>query len=209
MSQSMRNQAVNNQVVNRPSLNHPGANHPGGNQGLNALMNRQADSRIEYEQEAHQYLTFMLGAEVFAIGILHIKEIIEYGKLTTVPMMPDFIRGVINLRGAVVPVIDLSRRFGGVRSQISRRSCIIILELHSDEGRHVIGVVVDAVNEVLDIQDAEIEAAPAFGTSVRSDFIAGMGRIQESFVIILDVNNVLSGKDLNLLTELEHSEVED
>lgn len=199
MSQTMRNQAVSNQVVNRPGVN----------QGLNALMNRPLDKRSEQEQEAHQYLTFMLGTEVFAIGILHIKEIIEYGKLTTVPMMPDFIRGVINLRGAVVPVIDLSRRFGGVRSQISRRSCIIILELHSDEGQHVIGVVVDAVNEVLDIQDAEIEAAPAFGTSVRSDFIAGMGRIQESFVIILDVNNVLSGKDLNLLTELEHSEVAD
>ena len=198
MSQPMRNQ-ISNQVSNRPDVT----------QGLNALMNRQLDKRSEQEQEAHQYLTFMLGTEVFAIGILHIKEIIEYGKLTTVPMMPDFIRGVINLRGAVVPVIDLSRRFGGVRSQISRRSCIIILELHSDEGQHVIGVVVDAVNEVLDIQDAEIEAAPAFGTSVRSDFIAGMGRIQESFVIILDVNNVLSGKDLNLLTELEHSEVAD
>ncbi|MDO9316671.1 MAG: chemotaxis protein CheW [Gammaproteobacteria bacterium] len=199
MNQSMRNQVVSNQVVNRPGVN----------QGLKSLLNRQVDAHSDHEQEAHQYLTFMLGAEVFAIGILHIKEIIEYGKLTTVPMMPDFIRGVINLRGAVVPVIDLSRRFGGMRSQISRRSCIIILELHSDEERHVIGVVVDAVNEVLDIQDAEIEAAPAFGTSVRSDFIAGMGRIQESFVIILDVNNVLSGKDLNLLTELEHSEVED
>jgi len=191
-------------VANRTVVNRSGVN-----QGLSALMNHQVDARSDHVQETHQYLTFMLGAEVFAIGILHIKEIIEYGKLTTVPMTPDFIRGVINLRGAVVPVIDLSRRFGGVRSQISRRSCIIILELHSDEDRHVIGVVVDAVNEVLDIQDAEIEAAPAFGTSVRSDFIAGMGRIQESFVIILDVNNVLSGKDLNLLTELEHSGAED
>lgn len=150
-------------------------------------------------QEMQQYLTFMLGGEVFAIGILHIKEIIEYGQLTSVPMMPEFIRGVINLRGAVVPVVDLASRFGGKPSQVTRRSCIVILELTGEEETQVIGVVVDAVNEVLEIAGADIEPPPTFGTRIRTDFIQGMGKVQERFVIILDVNNVLSGEDLAIL----------
>lgn len=150
-------------------------------------------------QEMQQYLTFMLGGEVFAIGILHIKEIIEYGQLTTVPMMPAFIRGVINLRGAVVPVVDLASRFGGKASEVTRRSCIIILELSGEEETQVIGVVVDAVNEVLEIAGTDIEPAPTFGTKIRTDFIAGMGKVQERFVIILNVNNVLSSEDLAIL----------
>lgn len=150
-------------------------------------------------QELQQYLTFMLGGEVFAIGILHIKEIIEYGQLTTVPMMPTFIRGVINLRGAVVPVVDLASRFGGKASEVTRRSCIIILELNGEADTQVIGVVVDAVNEVLEIAGADIEPPPTFGTRIRTDFIQGMGKVQERFVIILNVNNVLSGEDLAIL----------
>jgi purine-binding chemotaxis protein CheW len=153
-------------------------------------------------EELQQYLTFMLGGEVFAIGILHIKEIIEYGQLTTVPMMPDSIRGVINLRGAVVPVIDLARRFGGRRSDVTRRSCIVILELESEDETQVIGVVVDAVNEVLEIAPAEIEPPPAFGARIRTDFIAGMGKVQDRFVIILNVDNVLSSEDLTLIGQL-------
>lgn len=152
--------------------------------------------------ELQQYLTFMLGGEIFAIGILHIKEIIEYGQLTTVPMMPDSIRGVINLRGAVVPVIDLARRFGGRRSDVTRRSCIVILELETDDETQVIGVVVDAVNEVLEIAPAEIEPPPAFGARIRTDFIAGMGKVQDRFVIILNVDNVLSSEDLTLMGQL-------
>jgi purine-binding chemotaxis protein CheW len=153
-------------------------------------------------EELQQYLTFMLGGEVFAIGILHIKEIIEYGQLTTVPMMPDSIRGVINLRGAVVPVIDLARRFGGRRSDVTRRSCIVILELETEDETQVIGVVVDAVNEVLEIAPAEIEPPPAFGARIRTDFIAGMGKVQDRFVIILNVDNVLSSEDLTLIGQL-------
>jgi purine-binding chemotaxis protein CheW len=151
------------------------------------------------DQETQQYLTFMLGGEVFAIGILHIKEIIEYGHLTTVPMMPAFIRGVINLRGAVVPVVDLASRFGGKPGQVTRRSCIIILELEVEEETQVIGVVVDAVNEVLEIAGADIEPPPSFGTRIRTDFIAGMGKVQERFVIILNVNKVLSADELALI----------
>jgi len=149
--------------------------------------------------EPQQYLTFMLGGEVFAIGILHIKEIIEYGQLTTVPMMPEFIRGVINLRGAVVPVVDLASRFGGKPSPITRRSCIVILELQVEEDTQVIGVVVDAVNEVLEIAGSDIEPPPAFGTRIRTDFIQGMGKVKEKFVILLNVNSVLSADDLAVL----------
>jgi purine-binding chemotaxis protein CheW len=152
-------------------------------------------------QEIQQYLTFMLGGEVFAIGILHIKEIIEYGQLTTVPMMPAFIRGVINLRGAVVPVVDLASRFGGKPGAVTRRSCIIILEMEAGEEIQVIGVVVDAVNEVLEIAASDIEPPPSFGTKMRTDFIAGMGKVQERFVIILNVNSVLSEGDLALLEQ--------
>ncbi len=167
---------------------------------MNALVKASHHSpAANADQDIQQYLTFMLGGEVFAIGILHIKEIIEYGQLTSVPMMPEFIRGVINLRGAVVPVVDLASRFGGKPSQVTRRSCIVILELTCEEEIQVIGVVVDAVNEVLEIAGSEIEPPPSFGTRIRTDFILGMGKVQERFVIILNVNNVLSTEDLLIL----------
>jgi purine-binding chemotaxis protein CheW len=165
---------------------------------MNALvkLDTQAAALASAAQEPQQYLTFMLGGEVFAIGILHIKEIIEYGQLTTVPMMPEFIRGVINLRGAVVPVVDLASRFGGKPSPITRRSCIVILELQVEEDTQVIGVVVDAVNEVLEIAGSDIEPPPAFGTRIRTDFIQGMGKVKEKFVILLNVNSVLSADEM-------------
>ncbi len=163
---------------------------------MNALVKLEGRAAAVIAAEPQQYLTYMLGGEVFAIGILHIKEIIEYGHLTTVPMMPEFIRGVINLRGAVVPVVDLASRFGGRRSEVTRRSCIVILELLVEEQTQVIGVVVDAVNEVLEIAASEIEPPPAFGTRIRTDFIAGMGKVQDKFVIILNIDNVLSSEDL-------------
>lgn len=144
-------------------------------------------------QEQQQYLTFMLGGEVFAMGILSIKEIIEYGNLTEVPRMPSFIRGVINLRGAVVPVIDLGARFGKQPTQVARRTCIVIIEVSTGEGEQQdVGVMVDAVNEVLEIPIGDIEPPPTFGANIRADFIRGMGKVNEKFVIILDVNHVLS-----------------
>ncbi|HEV7815577.1 MAG TPA: chemotaxis protein CheW [Janthinobacterium sp.] len=151
--------------------------------------------------EHAQYLTFMLGGEVFAIGILAIKEIIEYGGLTEVPMMPDSIRGVINLRGAVVPVMDLSARFGKPATALSKRTCIVIVELENDGEHQVIGVVVDAVNAVLDIPAAEIEPAPAFGTRIRGDFIFGMGKVNGKFVILLNIGKVLAIEDMAALPE--------
>ena len=151
--------------------------------------------------EPGQYLTFMLAGEVFAIGILAIKEIIEYHSLTEVPMMPACVRGVINLRGAVVPVMDPLARFGRKSSDVTKRTCIVIVETEvENEGRlehQVIGVVVDAVNEVLEIASSDIEPAPAFGARIRSEFILGVGKVKGKFVILLDVNHVLSIDEVN------------
>src|SRR3989338_4997653 len=149
--------------------------------------------------ELAQYLTFLLGGEMYAVGILNVKEIIEYGNLTEIPMMPAFIRGVINLRGSVVPVIDLAARFGGHQTETSRRTCIVIIELTTADERHDIGVVVDAVSEVLEVSSADIEPAPAFGAKIRADFIAGMGKIGGKFVIILDIQKVLSVDEIATL----------
>lgn len=148
-------------------------------------------------EDESQYLTFMLGNEMFALGILGIKEIIEYGNLTVVPMMPTFVRGVINLRGAVVPVVDLSARFGCVNSLISRRSCVVIIESCDNEGdTQDVGLLVDAVSEVLDIPAAQIEAPPSFGAKIRADFISGMAKVEGRFVIVLDVKHVVSIEEM-------------
>lgn len=148
-----------------------------------------------------QYLTFMLGGEVFAIGILGIKEIIEYAGLTEVPMMPACIRGVINLRGAVVPVMDLSSRFGKPSTDVTKRTCIVIVEIEASGERHDMGVVVDAVNAVLEIPASEIEPAPAFGAKIRTDFIEGMGKVDGKFVILLNVNRVMSVEEIGAMNQ--------
>ncbi|MES2663005.1 MAG: chemotaxis protein CheW [Pseudomonadota bacterium] len=153
-------------------------------------------------QEEVQYLTFLLGGEMFAIGILGIKEILEYGNLTTVPMMPSFVRGVINLRGAVVPVVDLSARFGRADSEISRRSCIVIIEADSESGKQDVGLMVDAVSAVLEIPTSDIEPAPSFGSKIRSDFISGMAKVNNKFVIVLNVDRVLSIDEMAMLSEV-------
>jgi purine-binding chemotaxis protein CheW len=151
-------------------------------------------------QEPQQYLTFVIGGETFAIGILRIKEIIEFAGLTTVPMMPDCIRGVINLRGAVVPVLDLATRFGRKPSEATRRTCIVIVEVESHDDKQDIGVIVDAVNEVLEIPGSEIEPPPSFGTRLRPDLIRGMGKVGGRFVIILDTNRVLASEEIGAVS---------
>lgn len=168
---------------------------------MTALVKVKERAVLAGTQDQQQYLTFMLGGETFAIGILAIKEIIEYGNLTEVPMMPDYIRGVINLRGSVVPVVDLSARFGRKSAEISRRTCIVIIEVETDQETQVVGVVVDAVNEVLEIPEDQIEPPPAFGAKIRTDFIRGMGKMDGRFVIILNVDKVLSIDDLALLEQ--------
>lgn len=178
---------------------------------MGALMKNETQVALA-QQEEGQYLTFLIGGEMFAISILGIKEIIEYGHLTTVPMMPDFIRGVINLRGAVVPVVDMSARFGRAASEVTRRSCIVIIEVESNDEKQDVGVVVDSVSEVLEIPVAEIEPAPSFGARIRADFISGMGKVNGQFVIILNANRVLSVDEMAMLSgvggaEIAHAEL--
>nr|WP_326529848.1 chemotaxis protein CheW [Rhodoferax sp.] len=148
--------------------------------------------------EQKQYLTFMLGGEMFSIGILCIREIIWYSNLTEVPMMPACIRGVINLRGAVVPVMDLSNRFGKPATPVTKSTCIIIVEVQTqNEGERLsMGVVVDSVQAVLEIAASDIEPPPSFGAKIRSDFIEGIGKVNGKFVILLNVNNVLSMQEI-------------
>lgn len=140
---------------------------------------------------------------MFAVGILNVREIIEYGALTTVPMMPPLIRGVINLRGRVVPVIDLAARFGGKPSVVGKRTGIVIVELVAGDGRRELGIIVDAVSEVLDMPASEIEPPPSFGSSIRTEFIAGMGKVNHKFVIILRIDHALSSDDLAALALID------
>jgi len=176
---------------------------------MNAVMQtveeRTGRSMAEKDaaQQAQQYLTFMLGGEVFAIGILAIKEIIEYDSLTVVPMMPDCIRGVINLRGAVVPVIDLQARFGRPTAKVGKKTCIVIFDAMRDGERVELGLMVDAVSEVIEIALGQIEPPPNFGTAVRRDFIRGMGKVASRFVIILEPDKAFDIEEMAALCEAE------
>jgi len=175
----------------------------------NLIAPQKSSPQIDQDSDsAQQYLTFQLGGELFALDILHVKEILEYGQITPVPMTPVFIRGVINLRGAVVPVIDLSARFGRGLADVTRRSCIIIVEVQHEGERDDIGVTVDAVNEVVELPPAGIEPAPAFGAKIRTEFIAGMGKLDGRFVILLDLAKVLSLDEMVLLAEMGHGDRE-
>ena len=154
-----------------------------------------------------QYLTFMLGGEMFSLSILAIKEIIWYANLTDVPMMPACIRGVINLRGAVVPVMDLSARFGKPPTPVTKSTCIVIIEMPTDDegDQPHMGVVVDSVQAVLEIAAAEIEPAPTFGAKIRPDFIEGIAKVNGKFVILLNVNNVMSTEEISQMGRLAAS----
>lgn len=143
-----------------------------------------------------QFLTLTLGEELFALPIEHIREIIEFGGLTEIPLMPSFLRGVINLRGAVVPVIDLSVRFGRERTTIAKRTSIVILEVPHGDDLQLLGIIVDAVNAVLEVQPQQLENRPNFGARIRADFIAGILKQNEQFIIVLDIPQVLSLDEL-------------
>lgn len=173
---------------------------------MNELAVQKTASAGTYHPAAGgQYLTFMLGGEVYALGILNIKEIIDYGDLTEVPMMPSFVRGVINLRGSVVPVVDLAARFGKGTTTVAKRTGIVIVEASSgtddDEKKQDIGIIVDAVNEVVDISQNEIEPPPSFGAGIRPDFINGMAKQNGRFVILLNVDRVLSVEEMANLSK--------
>jgi purine-binding chemotaxis protein CheW len=148
-----------------------------------------------------QYLTFLVDQKVFAVDIADVKELIEIPAITHIPMTPPFIRGVINLRGNVVPVIDLAARVGHKNSAISKRSTLILVSIEVHQETHVIAMMVDEVNEIITIPQTDIQPPPDFGADLRTDFIKGMGKVGETFLILLAINRVLS---INELSKLQH-----
>lgn len=146
-----------------------------------------------------KYLTFSLAKEEYGIGILKIKEIIGMMPITSVPRTPDFVRGVINLRGKVIPVIDLRLRFTMKEKEYTDRTCIVVVEIGGRSLDIVIGIVVDSVSEVLNIKQEEIEDTPAFGTTLDTEYILGMAKVEGGVKILLDIDTVLSGEEITTL----------
>ncbi len=143
-----------------------------------------------------QYLTFYLSGEEYAISILRIREIIEYGQVTRVPRMPRWVRGVINLRGNVVPVIDLAVKFGMEETTTSKLSCVVLVEVAIDGEPMVMGVIAESVNQVVDLSSSDIRTPPAFGTKLRADYLLGMGSIGKNLALILDIDRILTTEEL-------------
>jgi purine-binding chemotaxis protein CheW len=150
-----------------------------------------------------QFLTFRIGNEHFGLELSKTREIIEFNGITSVPLMPDFMRGVINLRGEVVPVIDLAVRLARAPIDVQKRSCIIVVELRSNEQNHVLGLLVDSVSEVIELDEENIEDAPSFGANIRADFIQGVAKLNNDFVILLDADQAMSVRELAHLVEAQ------
>ncbi len=151
---------------------------------------------------SHQhFLTFVLRDECFGISISAVKEIIEYHNVTSIPLMPDFVKGVLNLRGDVVPVIDLAVRFNKTATEIQNRTCIVILEVPFEDQTATIGAVVDSVSEVMEINMDTVEPAPTFGAKIRAQFILGVVNTGDQFVILLRGERVLSVEEMTSVIE--------
>jgi len=149
--------------------------------------------------ETTQYLTFKLEGEIFALDISKVREVLDFTAITKVPRTPEFMRGVINLRGNVVPVVDMRLKFGMTKTENTVNTCIIIVEIHLDGETTVLGALADAVQEVIELGSGQIEPAPKIGTRLKTDFIQGMGKRDEGFIIILDIDRVFSTDELALV----------
>jgi purine-binding chemotaxis protein CheW len=155
-----------------------------------------------------QYLTFKLEEEVFATDIAQVREVLEYSRVTKVPRTPDYMRGVINLRGHVVPVLDLKLRFGMNRTEQTVNTCVIIVEVQLEGEKTIIGALADSVQEVIDMDASTIQPPPKIGTRLKTDFIRGMGKRDEQFVIILDIDKIFSADDLQAVAGTSEENVE-
>ena len=171
-----------------------------------ATLERTNNALLE---KAGKYLTFALGKEQYGLEILKVREIIGYMDITAVPQTPNYVKGVINLRGQVIPVIDLRAKFGMDTAEITEQTCIIVCEIQSGNRSFSTGIVVDNVEEVLDIDGADIEEAPQFGSSVDTNFILGMGKIGNTVKLLLDIDKVLGEEDLSGFTGGFNSETVD
>ncbi len=155
------------------------------------------------EDREGKYLTFSLAEEEYGIGILKIKEIIGMMPITTVPQTPEFVKGVINLRGKVIPVIDLRLRFGMENIDYTERTCIIVVEIQGENNTIQIGIVVDTVSEVLNVKTDEIEDTPTFGTKLNTDYILGMAKMEGGVKILLDIDRVLSAEEISAIDTVD------
>ncbi len=149
--------------------------------------------------ETTQYLTFKLDGEVFALDITKVREVLDFTSITRVPRTPEFMRGVINLRGSVVPVVDLRLKFGMTKTEKTVNTCIIIVEVEVDGETTLLGALADSVQEVMDLEPGHIEPAPRIGTRLNTEFIKGMGKRDADFTIILDIDRVFSTDELALV----------
>jgi purine-binding chemotaxis protein CheW len=152
-----------------------------------------------------QYLTFRVADETYAVGILQVREILRYETVTKVPTTPMSIRGVLNLRGRVVPVVDLAVRLGLPESAVTKWSCVIIVEVELDGEQTVMGVMVDSVNEVIELLANEIEPPPPFGTQVRVSYLIGMAKCENKFILILDIDEILASEEIMSIPELRQA----
>jgi len=157
-------------------------------------------------EPVNQYLSFVLAGEEYALGLVQVKEIIECSTLTRVPGVPPWIRGVLNLRGSVVPVIDLAVKFGIRATAITRRTCVIVVELTVDREQMVMGVMADSVDQVLELAANDIQPPPPFGPKVRIDCIEGMGDSNGHFVVLLNMDRILSSDELVAASEAAQAE---
>ncbi|MBM9614923.1 chemotaxis protein CheW [Desulfobulbus rhabdoformis] len=159
--------------------------------------------------EMNQYLTFMLKDEVFGLAIGQVREVLDFTNITKVPRTPEYMRGVINLRGSVVPVVDLHLKFGLEQTEKTVNTCIIIVEINMDGEITVLGALADSVQEVVELEPEQIEPAPKIGTKLNTEFIKGMGKRDEEFIILLDIDKVFSNEELMQVhrAEAPHQEI--
>lgn len=155
--------------------------------------------------DTRQYLTFQLGDEIFAIDVSHVREILEFTTVTKVPGTPEYMRGVINLRGSVVPVLDIRLKFGMLAAEKTVNTCIIVVEVSFDGETTIIGALVDSVQEVFELDPEQIEPAPKIGMQLKTEFIKGMGKKDQGFIIILDIGKVFTFEEIAIAQETEET----
>jgi len=148
---------------------------------------------------ANQFLTFTLDNEQYAIGVAKVREVLEHTKITKLPRTAEFMKGIINLRGMGVPVIDLRLKFGLPETPITKDTSIIVMEVEGQDGNVVVGALADAVHEVVDIEEGSIEPAPRFGTRLAAEFIKGVGKRDDSFIIILDIDRIFNAEEITVI----------
>ena len=184
------------QIASMPAV---GPDKPRSHEGLKTLKGGLKKMSVESITETTQYLTFKLEDELFALDIGKVREVLDFTSITKVPQTPDYMRGVINLRGSVVPVLDLRLKFGMTLAEQTVNTCVIIVEVEMSGEKVVMGAMADSVQEVLDLEPDHIEPPPRIGTKLNLEFIRGMGKHQEQFIIILDIDKVFTGDEVDMV----------